>query len=400
MKSPASASSPVPPWWRLRLALPILWHAPGTADGKGRDDDMTSATSTTSAFGRLVSRRRGRGGETTPTPAATAVTREENRRLADSRPPSARTSWLVATALLLFLVWSNTFIGIGLLLGGERSAARFDWVSLTSARFAVVFPICLVYCLLPRHRAVTWAVLRRHWRRLLLSGFLAVPGYNLALYYGQEHGVPAPVASLATTLAPIFILVLSIAFLGERLTPRRLAGFFLCLLGMGVISFARGTNGAGAYPLLVAITALAPACWALFSVLTKPMTAEVDPTHWTYLAVVVGSLPGMLVLPWIGGPEMLRLDATGWAWLLYLALLATVLGFAAWSWLLRHLPASTVGLTIFLNPPLTTLSKVILAAALPATFAVHVTLLEGVGGVIVLGGLALAVRPKRVAATR
>ena len=29
---------------------------------------------------------------------------------------------------------------------------------------------------------------------------LAVPGYNLALYYGQQHGVPAPVASLTTAL--------------------------------------------------------------------------------------------------------------------------------------------------------------------------------------------------------
>lgn len=319
------------------------------------------------------------------------------RRLPDPGPAPVRASWLAATAVLLFVVWSNTFIGIGLLLGGERSAARFDWLSLTSARFAVVFPICLAYCLLPRHRAVTAMVLRRHWRRLLLSGFLAVPGYNLALYYGQQHGVPAPVASLATTLAPIFILLLSITFLGERLTPRRIAGFLLCLVGMGVISFARGNGGTSTYPLYVAITALAPACWACFSVLTKPMTAELDSTHWTYLAVTVGSIPGILALPWIGGPEMLRLDATGWAWLLYLGLLATVLGFAAWSWLLRHLPASTVGLTIFLNPPLTTLSKIILAAALPATFAFHVTLLEGVGGAIVLGGLALAVRQSRLA---
>ena len=40
----------------------------------------------------------------------------------------------------------------------------------------------------------SWAVLRGHFPRLLLCGFFAVPGYNLALYYGQQNGVSAPVA--------------------------------------------------------------------------------------------------------------------------------------------------------------------------------------------------------------
>ena len=46
---------------------------------------------------------------------------------------------------------------------------------------------------------------------------------------------------------------------------------------------------------------------------------------------------------------------------------------------------------MFLNPPLTTVSKVELAAALPATFAFRVTPLEGLGGALVLFGLAVGV---------
>lgn len=301
-------------------------------------------------------------------------------------------AWLAIAALGLFLIWSNTFIGIGYLLGGEHVAARFDFVSLTVARFVPVLLVCALYCIAPQRIAGTLSLVRAHWRRLLLCGTLTVPAYNLALYFGQERGVPAPVASLITTLAPIFILAFSVAFLGERLTWRRGAGLLLCIAGMGVISFARQGTGGAAYPLTVAITALAPLSWSIFSVVTKPMTRTIDPVHWTYLSLVFGSLPCALAVPWKGGPEMLALDAAGWAWLLYLSVLATILGFALWTWLLRHLAASTVGLTIFLNPPLTTISKLILSAALPATFLFHVTWLEGLGGVIVLVGLAIALR--------
>jgi drug/metabolite transporter (DMT)-like permease len=75
---------------------------------------------------------------------------------------------------------------------------------------------------------------------------------------------------------------------------------------------------------------------------------------------------------------------------LYLALPCTVGGFALWTWLLRHLPASTVGFTVFLNPPLTTASKAVLAVLAPATFAFTITGREWLGGGLALGGLAVA----------
>ena len=305
---------------------------------------------------------------------------------------SEPSGWILGAAtLLLFLIWSNTFIAISYLLGAETRPAQFDWMSLTVARFVPVLPICLIYCVLPRRWPDTVRVVRRHWRRLSVAGAMAVPFYNCALYFGQQHGVPAPVASLTTTPAPIFILSFSILFLGEKLTVRRGIGLVLCMVGMGVISFARRGGASAAYPAVVAVTALAPLSWSCFSVLTKPMTKTVDPVHWTFLALVFGSVPGTLVLPWIGGPEMLALNGSGWAAVLYLSLLATVVGFATWTWLLRHLPASTVGLTIFLNPPLTTTSKAILAIAIPSMFTFGATPMEGIGGAIVLAGLAVGI---------
>jgi drug/metabolite transporter (DMT)-like permease len=301
---------------------------------------------------------------------------------------------LGAAALGLFLLWSNSFIAISYLLGGDRTEAQFTWVGLTAARFLLIAPICAVYCLVRRRREAV-RILRAHPRRLLASGLLAVPGYNLALYYGQGHGIPAPIASLTTALLPLMVIVLAGVFLHERITRRHLAGFGISVLGMGIVASAgKGTMG-HAYPLLVVITALAPLSWSLYSVLARPLAGRVDSLVWTYLAITVGSV---FLLPLLPGPvwrQWTALSGPGWVALVYLSLPCTVLGFAVWTWLLKHLPASTVGLTVFLNPPLTTVSKLALGALVPSVFVFSVGGRDILGGTLALVGLGIAVLPIR-----
>jgi drug/metabolite transporter (DMT)-like permease len=218
--------------------------------------------------------------------------------------------------------------------------------------------------------------------------------------------VPAPVASLVTALVPLVLLVLAALFLAEPLTGRKVAAFSIALAGLATIAvshrvIATGAGGGGArasalgYAGLLGVTALAPLCWSVFSVLSKPVTAEASPLDWTSLTLGLGSLPLVAALPWRGGRELAALDGAGWGALLYLSILCTVVGYAVWSALLRRLPASTVGFFTFLNPPLTAASKWALAVALPATFAWDVAPLELAGAGLALAGLALALAPSR-----
>ena len=85
-----------------------------------------------------------------------------------------------------------------------------------------------------------------------------------------------------------------------------------------------------------------------------------------YCSVVVSDGNGSPACD-MGGP-MLALDATGWTAVLYLSVLCPLLGYWIWTWLLRHLPASTLGFTVFFNPPLTTTSKMLLSLLFPAVF--------------------------------
>lgn len=303
--------------------------------------------------------------------------------------------WVLATAALgLFAVWSNSFIAIGYLLGGERAEARFDWRGLTVARFVTASVVCGGYCLVARRRESV-ALIRRQWPRLILCGLLVVPGYNFSLYFGQQHGVPAPIASLTTALVPLFVMMLAAAFLGESLTARRVVGFGVAMVGMVLVATAKESAAVvGSYAALVAVTALAPLSWSIYSVVSKPMVGEASPIVWTYLATSTGALATVPLLPatWA---DWAALDVRGWAALAYLAVPCTVLGFAVWTWLLRHMPASAVGFTVFFNPPLTTLSKYLLAAALPAAFLFDVRAQEWLGGGLALLGMAIALRRRR-----
>lgn len=309
-------------------------------------------------------------------------------------PPAARSRALyLSCAFGLFLLWSNSFIAASYLLGTETATAQFDWIGLSVARFVPVLPICLLYCV-TRGREDTIRLLKAHPIRLVACSALAVPGYNLALYYGQQHGVPPPIASLTTALVPLFVLVLAAVFLGEPLTLRNVLAFGVALLGLILIALSKGDVGAiTEYGLTLSVTALAPLSWSLYSILSKPVSGSASPLVWTYLSIVVGGLPLMALLPVKGGPELVRLSVWGWVALLYLSILCTVVGYAIWTWLLRHLPASTVGFTVFLNPPLTSLNKLVLAALFPTAFVLQVSGLEWIGGGLALAGLALALWP-------
>lgn len=329
-------------------------------------------------------------GVTVPSALAreSAGCRREHEEKAALTPP--RTLLLAAT-LALFLVWGNTFLAFEVLLAPKSGTAPLDWWGLTVTRMLPVAFVAAAWTFGTRPRE-SLAIVRAHPGRLLVCGAMTVPVYSGFLYHAMQHRVAGPVASVVTTLSPLWLVVFGAAFLGERLTLRKVAGLALGLGGLVLLASAKATSE-GATGLRVLEAAVAPLAWSVYSALTKPVTRTCSPLLWTYLVLVAGALllvPGLMFL---GAPDVTRLGGKEIALLLYLSLVATIGGNAVWSWLLRHLPASTAGLTIFLNPPLTLASKFTLSSVLPATFAFSIAPTEWVGGAVMLAGVALAVVP-------
>jgi O-acetylserine/cysteine efflux transporter len=300
---------------------------------------------------------------------------------------------LLGGTLALFLVWSNTFLVFEVLLAPRTGPAPLGAVDLLLVRFLPTAALCAAWLAAAR-RAQVAALLRAHPLRLAVAAVLCVPGYNSLLYLGMERRVEGPVASVLTSLAPLYLVVIGALFLGESVTRRKVLGLALGLGGVALLATAR--RGAGA-PASFAVlqTALAPLAWAGYTALTKPVTREHSPLDWTFLVLAAGGVAALPLLPFARPERVAALGAAEWGMVAYLVFAATLAGFAAWSWLLRHLPAGTVGLTIFLNPPLTLATKALLATLLPATFPLTVLPLEAAGGLLALAGVALAVaRPR------
>lgn len=260
--------------------------------------------------------------------------------------------WVLLLSLfLLFVIWSNSFHAVAYF----RKDVGISAPALVTLRYGPVTVFCLAYAFW-RRKDVGRLLARDRWRLLFMAA-LMIPGYNLALNWGQGR-VPPATASLLIAMNPVFTFLLALAFLGERVRAMKLIGLMVSFLGVYLLIRAQQQSEGSTYIPYALVVLLAPLSWALATVLGKPATGRNDPLLVTFAATGIGSLPFTIAL--LAGADgthetLVGLTATGWAALLHLSLLCTIVGFAVWFWALRYLPASTVSAFVFLNPPLTAL---------------------------------------------
>lgn len=288
-----------------------------------------------------------------------------------------------ALLVLLFVIWSNSFTAIAHLL------ETLSPMQLVLARFLPVSIFCLGWLLAsPVRRRETRSILREAPWRVAAMGLTGVAGYNIFLYMGQR-GVKPGAASLFTTLAPLFVLALAILLLRERVPLRRVAGILLAFAGLfvvvrwGRVGVGRLTGVSHEEIRYVLITALAPLCWAIYTIVGKSLIGRSSAVVVTYATLVVGTIPFLV----LAGPGFFRALAglawTQWLALGYLSVLCTIVGFLIWVAALTRLPATEVAAYVYLNPPFAALFGHFL-------FGEEITGMFVAGGAVVLAGLWLA----------
>ena len=155
----------------------------------------------------------------------------------------------------------------------------------------------------------------RHLRMQLLRGVLLV-GSSLFFMTALSH-LPLADATALNYTTPTIVIVLAIVFLGERLTPARLAFVVAGLAGMLMIvqPGAEIFKGTSLYALGSA------ACYAVYQITTR-MVADEDPRVSLFYPALVGTLLMTFVWPWFGS----RIDVawTDVAWLAGIGVLGTI----------------------------------------------------------------------------
>jgi len=277
--------------------------------------------------------------------------------------------------VLTLLVWSFSF------LAAARLRQDLGLVDALAARF---LPVLLGAGLLLAWRRPL-RLPRDAWWRIVAMGLLGVPVYNLAFLYGLKT-VPTGTAALIIATNPVFTVVLARLFLRESFGFRRLVGLGTALAGVFVV-IRSGTDKPVDWPYVTSalVLTLAPLAWAGYTVIGRGLPKGADALDTTYALLLVGSVPLLaLATPTLGRHLLAQPGALGAA--LYLAVPCTLVGYAAWIWALKRLPAGEVAAFVFLNPPLANLwARLFEGARLEPPFLL--------GAAVLLAGVAAIVLP-------
>jgi len=292
--------------------------------------------------------------------------------------PSASTpktpTWLpVAAVCTTMVLWASAFVGI------RHLGHDFSPGALSLGRL-FVGAVALAAVALPRGLP---RPSKQQWVRIVAIGVLWFGVYNVSLNAG-EHRVDAGTASLILQTSPILIAVLAAAFLGERFTLQLGIGLTLAFAGVAVIALA---NDGGGADLVGVLLCLVPAAvYSTSVILQKPLMQELSAVHVTWLACTVGMIA---CLPWAGSLVGQAADApvSSSLWLAYLGAFPTAIAFTTYAYALRHMSASSLGVTTYLVPPLTIVMGLVFLGETPPTIAY-------VGGALALLGVWVARRRK------
>jgi drug/metabolite transporter (DMT)-like permease len=277
--------------------------------------------------------------------------------------------------LAVVVVWAGSFSVIKELL--DDGVEAFD---IAVARYAIAAPGFAF--VLWRARGLP-GLTRRDFARLSAAGLLVVVGYHLSLNVGTRY-TTSGIAALVVALAPGMTLLLATLLGLDRMTTRRIVGLATAFVGVAVV-VSLGTGETLSLksvkgPLVVVG---APLSFALYNVLLKPLLARYDLLALTAATSLVGTLG---LLPFLRGSTIDLaggLPAKDAALLLYLGVLATLLGYIAWSVGLKALgPTRAVAYTYAISPLAVVIGAVVLDEPVTPWLAL--------GAALVVGGIATA----------
>ncbi len=178
-------------------------------------------------------------------------------------------------------------------------------------------------------------------------------GYGISIgfqFVGTKMSTAAN-GSLVTSATPAFVLLFAALMLGEKITPRRLLALFVASLGVLAVIDPRTARFSPTLFWGNLSLVAAALTWALYSVLIRKVTRDIDVLS-TSLIAFLGGLP--LSIP-MGFWEVSTqgIGPIGWGvvgGVLFLGIISTALAMYLWNTAFAKLEAGVASLTFFAQP--------------------------------------------------
>jgi drug/metabolite transporter (DMT)-like permease len=231
----------------------------------------------------------------------------------------------------------------------------------------------------------------KDWGYFALLGFLGITFHQWLQSTGLLTAQATTTAWIVATM-PVFMAILGLLFLKERLAWYQWAGIFLAAFGVLLVvtkgdlaSLATGKFGSpGDFLILIS----APN-WAVFSALSRSGLKRYSSTVMMFYVMTFGWIFTSLLFfatSGINNISSIRLD--GWIAILFLGIFCSGIAYIFWYDALKVLPVAQTGAFLYLEPVIT----VIVAAIVIKESILLATML---GGITILLGVWLVNRPNQ-----
>jgi drug/metabolite transporter (DMT)-like permease len=280
----------------------------------------------------------------------------------------------LAALLLTTLIWGVTPVLL-------RSLS----VGLGPADSLVIryVPIALT-CIVILAATGKWRIARADWPRLLVISIIGISGYSIASVFAFAT-VPAGIGGLIYATQPLFIVMLAVVMLGERLTLAVLFGLALACVGTVLLVWDDVAAVDPAQSYLAGIVLLLIACfaWSFYSVPGKVIIQRYGTLSITAMSLLIGTLPMLLLASPATIDTLQAMTLRQWLELLFLAFVSSFVAMIGWTYATARLSAAAIGAALYVIP--------VIAVVAGAVFLGEtITWTTIFGGILILGGVAIA----------
>ena len=228
---------------------------------------------------------------------------------------------------------------------------------------------------------------RNEWLLIAGYGVIWFGVYNVALNIAEQF-LDAGTASMITNTGPILIALGAGLVLREGISKWLAIGAGVAFVGVILIGIGTGTGSTEVSVVGVIWCLGAAVAYAAGVLFQKPALRRLPSHQVTFLGCAIGFVA---CLPF-SGELIVEVQDAPWQAILgvvYLGAIPTALGFTTWAYALQRMPASQLGVTTYLVPPIAIVMGLIAFGEVPTWLAI-------VGGLVCLVGVGLSRRKDRV----